>query len=71
MVTVSSAAAFRPYREARWGRYAVVPAFTRVWGGSETDMDPMVLSGGFTAWSPLLPMCYKPLTAFTYAMRPM
>lgn len=30
-------------------------------------MGPMVLSGGFTAGSLLLLLCYKPLTALTYA----
>jgi hypothetical protein len=31
-------------------------------------MDPIVVIGGFTAGSLLLPLCYKPLTALTPAI---
>ncbi|GAA3030188.1 hypothetical protein GCM10017559_66010 [Streptosporangium longisporum] len=69
MVIVSPVATFMPHCRAQYGQWVAVPAFTGGGAGSETGMDPMVLSGGFTARSPLLPMCYKPLTAFTCAMR--
>ena len=57
-----------PHCSAQYGQCVAVSAFTGVRAGSEIGMGPMVLSGGFTAGSPLLPMCYKPLTAFTFGM---
>ncbi|GAA3113439.1 hypothetical protein GCM10010466_00610 [Planomonospora alba] len=60
-------ATFMPHCRAQYGQWVATGAFTGSRVGSEIGMGPMVLSGGFTAGSLLLPLCYKPLTAFTPA----
>ncbi|GIH96428.1 hypothetical protein Psi01_70580 [Planobispora siamensis] len=61
------AATFMPHCSAQYGQCVAVGAFTGVRTGSEVGMRPIVLSSGFTAGSLLLPLCYKPLTGFTFA----
>ncbi|GIH47986.1 hypothetical protein Mro03_31650 [Microbispora rosea subsp. rosea] len=64
-----------PHWSAQYGQWVaeptVVPAvacdITGPGACSEIGMDPMVLTGGFTAGSLLLPLCYKAPTALTSA----
>ncbi|GLX96961.1 hypothetical protein Hesp01_49110 [Herbidospora sp. NBRC 101105] len=52
-----------PHCRAQYGQCVAVPAgsgdITDAGAESENGMGPMVLSGGFTAGSLLLPLCYK------------